>query len=432
MSYPIINRIRYLIHGRFQKQVATQFTASVLYFFLSFMNGVIIARVLGPAGKGEITIFVTFAGFISLFVNAGIPASNVYLVGSKQKSINEISSSTIALAFLLAIIGDVFVVIFMLTGWLQRLIPSISTTGIILVLIYFPLLLIASYLTSILQGLQKILQINIFNIVNILFVLFINLVLIFLVGFKSEYAMSSLIAAQVIVIGLISRQVKKEGGNLLPKVSSAVIHPQMKYGLRGYIGNLFQFFNYRLDSFVVNYFLGPSNVGIYSVSVALAGLLWYFPNAVSFVIFPNAAARKKGESINFPKKVFYTTMIFTFCGAIGLALVGKYLITLFYSSSFTPAYIPLLALLPGTMLFGGTKILANEMAGRGYPEYNSFVAGVSLVITIILDFSLIPTHGILGAAFASSISYSFSFVITCVIYLWLERKSKLSEGVSYI
>ena len=32
---------------------------------------------------------------------------------------------------------------------------------------------------------------------------------------------------------------------------------------------------------------------------------------------------------------------------------------------------------PGVVLVGGSKVLTNEIAGRGYPEYNSLAAGLS-------------------------------------------------------
>jgi O-antigen/teichoic acid export membrane protein len=74
------------------------------------------------------------------------------------------------------------------------------------------------------------------------------------------------------------------------------------------------------------------------------------------------------------------------------------------------------------ILLGGAKVLTNEIAGRGYPQYNSFNAGVALILTVIFDLILIPRIGILGAALASSISYTVIFFASVGFYLIASRK----------
>lgn len=82
----------------------------------------------------------------------------------------------------------------------------------------------------------------------------------------------------------------------------------------------------------------------------------------------------------------------------------------------------MLALLPGVILLGGAKVLTNEIAGWGYPQYNSFNAGVALILTVILDLILIPRFGILGAALASSIAYTVIFFTSVGFYLVVSRR----------
>jgi O-antigen/teichoic acid export membrane protein len=192
---------------------------------------------------------------------------------------------------------------------------------------------------------------------------------------------------------------------------------------------MLQFFNYRLDIFILNFFLGPANVGIYIVSVKLAELLWYLPNAVSFVIFPKAAASSPEEMNVFTPRVFGITLALTALGALGLVLVGRPVIRFLFSSAFVGAYVPMLILLPGVVLLGGSKVLTNEIAGRGYPHYNSVNAGLSLVLTVVLDLVLIPRYSVLGAALASSIAYSAIFIAAVAFYLAVSRKSKAKAPV---
>jgi O-antigen/teichoic acid export membrane protein len=92
-----------------------------------------------------------------------------------------------------------------------------------------------------------------------------------------------------------------------------------------------------------------------------------------------------------------------------------------FSSAFIGAYVPMLALLPGVVLLGGAKVLTNEIAGRGYPQYNSLNAGLALVLTVVFNLWLIPSHGPLGAALASSIAYATIFLTSIAFYIRVSR-----------
>ncbi|MDP2895577.1 MAG: polysaccharide biosynthesis C-terminal domain-containing protein, partial [bacterium] len=223
----------------------------------------------------------------------------------------------------------------------------------------------------------------------------------------------------VAALGLLLR---RQGGVFGPRWERPAVRATLGYGLRGHIGNVLQFFNYRLDVFIVNYFLGPAAVGVYGVSVALAELLWYLPNAVGFVIFPKAAATKPEVMNLFTPRVFRITLGLTALGGVGLALFAKPLIAFVYSSAFIGAYPAMLALLPGVVLLGSGKVLTNEIAGRGFPHYNSINAGVALVLTVVLDVLLIPRYGIMGAAIASTVSYTAIFVTAVIFYVAVSRK----------
>lgn len=66
-------------------------------------------------------------------------------------------------------------------------------------------------------------------------------------------------------------------------------------------------------------------------------------------------------------------------------------------------------------------MLTSDISGRGYPQYNSIAAGLALVATVALDIVLIPSMGIIGAALASTISYSMTFVLSVVFYLLVAK-----------
>jgi O-antigen/teichoic acid export membrane protein len=60
--------------------------------------------------------------------------------------------------------------------------------------------------------------------------------------------------------------------------------------------------------------------------------------------------------------------------------------------------------------------MTNDLNGRGKPELNIYVSFVSLVLNVVLNIIWIPRYGIIGAAYATSISYTFAFVAITAIY----------------
>jgi O-antigen/teichoic acid export membrane protein len=124
----------------------------------------------------------------------------------------------------------------------------------------------------------------------------------------------------------------------------------------------------------------------------------------------------------FTPRVARWTFGLSLIAGLGLAGFAPLMIRLLYSPAFSAAYGPLLWLLPGTLVFGIATVIAHDIAGRGYPQYNAFVAVLTLLLTVPLYLLLIPRWGAVGAAVASSISYGATTVLTLVVFRRLVRR----------
>lgn len=418
----------HLVRGAFRQQVGAMLATQVAGLALTLATSAVVARWLGPAGKGTLSLALLAPAVLGLLLGCGLSVANTYFAGSRQFTVAQLSRVSVGFALLAACAGWLMIAVARVSGWLERLMPGVPPGIATLALAAFPIALLVGYLTSILQGLRLIYRINAVTLLQGLLAL--GGVLLVVVGVELGLlgGLMAYLAAGVGALLLAAWFVRRQGGDLKPSLERQVLRPSLAFGLRGYVGNVLQFFNYRLDAFLVNLFLGPEAVGIYSVSVAMAELLWYLPNAVSFVIFPKATATRPEEMNAFTPRVFRATLGLTVVGAVGLAAVGRLAIGIIYGDRFIAAYVPLLALLPGVTLLGGAKVLTNEIAGRGYPTYNSIASGLGLVLTVILDLVLIPRYGVLGAAVASSFSYTAIFAIAIGFYLRVSRQHRFLTG----
>jgi O-antigen/teichoic acid export membrane protein len=195
------------------------------------------------------------------------------------------------------------------------------------------------------------------------------------------------------------------------------------FGARAYAANALQFFNYRLDLFILNSVATSAEVGYYSVAIAATTAMWLLPQALSAVIVPRVAALGAAadkDSLEYrelveTKSLRHVTLIM-FVSAILLAGALVLLVTIVYGPAFEPAVKLGLILLPGVTLIGIAGIYMATIVGRGFPTYSLIVAVVTTPITIGLYAWLVPEFEGTGAALASSISYTITFVLSAFFY----------------
>jgi len=76
--------------------------------------------------------------------------------------------------------------------------------------------------------------------------------------------------------------------------------------------------------------------------------------------------------------------------------------------------------------YGVGAVITAYLYGVGRPGLNSVAVGVGLVVTVVMDFLLIPSYHATGAAVASAVAYT----VNTVVLLWfLLRADRPAPGV---
>lgn len=408
---------------KFFRSVLITFLTNVLLFFISFSNSIVTSRFLGTSGKGVVSVANTVLTFSTIILGFGFAAANVYYIGKRQKDIESIVGNNI----LLALFSIVFLVPFYLLnskyhfGFLQ----GVSNLIMLYVVIMIPAVIMKSAFINIFLGLKKITLFNKLNLadngINLL------LLILFITAQKqpSMAILSNLIASLTICIVELFIFIKKL--DIKIRVDLKLAREMFTYGMKAQIGNFVQLINYKLDVFVVNIFHGVSQVGIYSLAVYLGQTLWQVTGSVSTVIFPIAASSTdKKEMSRFANRVTRISFTLILILSILLIIVSRPAIMLVYGRNFAFSATALLWLMPGISIFSISNILANYLAGTGKVKYNMISSIISGIITVILDFTLIPPMGIIGASLTSSLSY-ITFTISTLIFYTHDNGSKLSD-----
>ena len=195
-----------------------------------------------------------------------------------------------------------------------------------------------------------------------------------------------------------------------------VLRQLLGFGLKGYVANLLMFFNYRLDSLIVNALIGVASVGIYSIAVAIAEVIWNVAGALSTVMFPHVSSLDRKDANRLTPVVSRNVWFVTVLAVVAMALLGRWLIEFVFGTVMVAAVQPLMLLLPGILALSGAKVLSSYLSGIGRPIYATWIAAGSIVLTVALDLILIPRFGIAGAAAASSVVYTMTAVATLLVF----------------
>lgn len=184
------------------------------------------------------------------------------------------------------------------------------------------------------------------------------------------------------------------------------------------VGNVIQFFNYRLSYYFIEFFMGIRSVGIYTMGVQLSESLWLVGKSVHMVQYArisnendeNYAARL---TLNLVKMTFLITLL-TFFLLVGLLNI---LFPLIFKPEFAPVKTILSYLFVGILTFSVSIILSPYFSGLGKPLHNTISAAIGLLFTVVLGWILIPRMGYVGAAITASLSYTSATIYQFVVFI---------------
>ena len=178
-------------------------------------------------------------------------------------------------------------------------------------------------------------------------------------------------------------------------------------------------------------FRSNAEVGYYSIAVKLATLTGFMLSAIGSMAAPKFSELFHSGNMEdlfyiakkSAKLVFWTTTPILLC----LVIFGKPLLGYAFGSEFVVAYPASVILIVGqfvSSISGSTGIFMNMTGGQNM--FRNIMLGAA-IITIPLNFILIPKFGIIGAAVSATVSLSF-LNITILAYI----KKNYGRTIGYL
>ncbi|HKS27276.1 MAG TPA: flippase [Pyrinomonadaceae bacterium] len=170
------------------------------------------------------------------------------------------------------------------------------------------------------------------------------------------------------------------------------------------------------DRFFLERYADLSQVGVYAIGYSIASVLnmvmgWF---NTAWLPYCYSVAEQPGAKEFYARMLTYALTLFTLV-AIGLSLFSPEVLYLLATPSYYGAarVVPLVTL--AYLFYEANYLIAFGLDLTGKTSYYGLIVGIAAVLNLLLNFSLIPPFGMMGAAWATALSYMSLMVLAYVI-----------------
>ncbi len=397
-------------------KIAAALGGQVGVFVFGFITAIIVARALGPEGKGSFSLVILIANLIYNFCHGSLGSANSHFAGRFNRHISGIIGNSLFIVFFWGgLIAAVFIAF--AEAAVGYFYPDVDLSLVKATAIAIPALILFEYSSGIVRGQDRIRQYSLLLVVKELSFL-IALVFLLIIGKVSVGGVVYCWIFGVVISALVSAISACAGNKFNLSLDRQILKPMAKYSLQSHAANLASFLKTRIDWLLIPYFLDEISLGYYANSSAIILVLWFLPAAMAQILQPHIAWRENTSGDKLTPVLCRITTFLTCIAGLLMIVFGKIGVRIVFGAEFLPSYMPLVILIPGAILLGVSKLIAGDLGGRGLPHYAMKISIAVLFINIAANLLLIPTLGIAGAAIAAT----FSFSCNGLLFLFAFRK----------
>ena len=375
----------------------SNFATKILSFFLVPLY----TSILTTTEYGINDLFVTTIGILLPVVTLNIQESVLRFALDDKYDKNSI----LRIGFKYLSFGTIIVVALLVLNGVTGTFDIFKTYGIFFFLMYFSQAL-SGLLAAYIRGIDRVADLSISSVINSLSIIICNI--LFLVVFKwgiVGYFIANIIGPFIQCIYLVLR-----AGIIGKSLSSAkdtrISKEMIEYSKPLILNSIAWWINNAADKYVIVFFLGLTENGIYSVAGKIPAILNVFQVIFAQAWTLSAVKEFDPEDKNgFFSKTYATYNCFMVLGCSAIIVVDKLLARMMYAKDFFAAwqYVPWLTI---AIVFGS---LAGYLGGFFSAVKDSKVFARTTLIgaacNIVLNFALTPFIGAMGAAIATTVSF---------------------------
>jgi O-antigen/teichoic acid export membrane protein len=384
----------------FGSQVAVTLTTNLFLSALGLCSGVLTARYLGPAGRGELEAILLWGAFVATVALLGLADAVTYFTSREPRRAGHYWIVGLGCALVCGL------PVLLLSNWLVLLMLQGQSATVTSTMTWFPasfffLFTLISLSLGVLRGMGDFIAWNKLRMLPQLgwIVAVVTLCLLqksspFLLalGFLGAYA----VATVVVVIQLVRRL------TLSFSHGERVWLQMLQYGVPAVASSmpthLLQ--SGRLVQLFIAFYLDPAALGILAVGVALGDVMRVIPGAIAAVVFPRVAGAQGDQQLSELTRGTRVTVILTSICVLGAVLVSPIMVPFLFGEQFKAAvYLSMLMAVAGG-IDGLKVVLGSSVRGLGQPAALITSEALAVGTTAGCLILFLPSGGVNSAALA--------------------------------
>jgi O-antigen/teichoic acid export membrane protein len=403
--------------------LAGSFASSGAIQALNVITGVLLARNLGPAGRGELAAILLWPGLFVILISLGIGDAIAYHTARRTAPVRAVIGTVgvfwVVQSAAAVVIGVALVPLFL--GHYGRHATDLA----LLYLAYAPFFLAIVYVMDLLQGLRRF---RAFQALRVSYIV-LNVSGIALFATLGELSVGSAVAIYLgayVVVAAAALVLLRRACTQRPTFDRELVRALFGFAVRSHISNVSSLFNERLDQLVISVFLAPVQLGLYVIAVTLTALTNLVGQSVSLIALPAVAAEESGsDRAAMVRRYIRLTILGAAMLTVPMIVLSPRLIDVFFGHAFAPAATVTRVLLLAAVVLTSTRLAQSMLKAAGRPLDAGVSELVALGVTVASLGVLLPWLGILGAGIASLLAYSVSAA-------WTANRAASALGLSSV
>lgn len=369
------------------------------------LSGPLAARLLGPAGRGELAAMQNVFWLVALLAMLGLPEAAIYFTACRSEEASRVLATGICLALLTTPVF--FVVMYPVVPLVLAAQPLFVRQAARWFLLAIPLYAAVAVGINTVRGTNRLLYWNLLRLLqSTVWVLFLAGAWIWGVHNPVSVALGYLVVLGFLVIPTLWMAARLAQSSALP--SKSLMKPMLAYGIPLAGAGIPQTLNLRLDQILIGAFLPPYQLGLYVVAVAWSSAVFLTPNAIGNVLFPKIASNLTPLAERARMLAQGVRLGILTSGVVAVFLLGltPYAIPLLFGRAFASAVPVGFVLILAAMLCGLNIIFEETLRGLGDTAGVFWGETAGLTVTALALGLLLRPLGIMGAGVASVLGYS--------------------------
>lgn len=283
----------------------------------------------------------------------------------------------------------------------------------------FPFIAVQKAVLGTLNGYRRMRLFAFLNIAQNVTVVLVSILLAIWAGMGVMGAVLGFVLPTMVISALCPLLIRGSMGNAASFWNKAAMKATTLFGFYIVLQNSISFLNTQVDSILIGYFRGATDVGIYAVAFLFAETLTLIPSAVQKVTVPMTASMYGKGDVAGVRRLFFSALkksfLVTLCLALVIAILAPMLITFLFKEGYLSGYPSLLILLVGYTMSSALIAVGATLSSIGKVRIPFRISALSGILNVILNVILTPIFGIEGAAAATTISMLVYSIITIVV-----------------